>query len=97
MAMAGYGFQSTQNSSGLAGIGFAQVVPPGVLYILRPTQCNKGQIAIEVDLAKAINDPRQRPIIRPGDTLILQYKACEEGINFGIGAFFTYGIRELFR
>ena len=33
---------------------------------------------------------------QPGDTLILQYKACEEAINFGIGAFFTYGIRELF-
>ncbi len=28
--------------------------------------------------ARAINDPRERPIIQPGDTLILQYKACEE-------------------
>ena len=64
-------------------------------YILRKTPCN-GQIAIEVDLTKAINDPRQRPIIQPGDSLILQYKPCEEVINFGIGAFFTYGIRYLF-
>ncbi len=96
MAMAGYGFSNTnQGNSGLAGLGFSQVVPPGRLYILRPT-C-KGQIAIEVDLTKALNDPRQRPIIKPGDTLILQYKPCEETINFGVGAFFTYGIRELFR
>lgn len=97
MAMSGYGFANTnqQGGGGLQSIGFAQVIPPGRLYILRPT-C-KGQIAIEVDLTKALNDPRQRPIVKPGDTLILQYKPCEEGINFGMGAFFTYGIRELFR
>lgn len=96
MAMAGYGVSNQARGGGLGGIvGSAQVVPPGRLYILRKTPCN-GQIAIEVDLAKALNDPRQRPIIRPGDTLVLQYKPCEEAINFGIGAFFTYGIRELF-
>lgn len=96
MAMAGYGLQGTsQGNLGLAGIGAAQVIPPGRLYILRPT-C-KGQVAIEVDLAKAMNDPRQRPIVKAGDTLILQYKPCEETINFGVGAFFTYGLRELFR
>lgn len=97
MAMAGYGLANTNQGSGggLAGLGFSQVIPPGRLYVLRPT-C-KGQIAIEVDLVKAVNDPRQRPIIKAGDTLILQFKPCEETINFGIGAFFTYGIRELFR
>jgi Polysaccharide biosynthesis/export protein len=97
MAMAGYGLgNANQSSGGLGSLGGAtQVVPPGRLYILRPT-C-KGQIAIEVDLAKAINDPRQRPIIKAGDTLILQFKPCEESINFATGAFFTYGLRELFR
>jgi hypothetical protein len=93
MAMTGYGLGNTSQSNAL-GIGFSQVVPPGRLYVIRPT-C-KGQIAMEVDIAKAINDPRQRPIIKPGDTLILQYKPSEEGINFGVGTFFTYGIRELF-
>lgn len=96
MAMAGYGVNNQSRGGGISALGgSAQVVPPGRLYILRRTPC-KGQIAIEVDLTKAVNDPRQRPIIQPGDTLILQYKPCEEAINFGIGAFFTYGIRELF-
>ncbi len=76
--------------------GSAQGVPPGALYILRQTPCN-GQVAIKVDLAKAINDPRSRPLIQPGDTLILQYTAEEELINFGLSTFFTFGIRELFR
>jgi hypothetical protein len=97
MAMAGQGIGATNRGGGGIGgiVGNTQVVPPGRLYILRETPCN-GQIAIEVDLVKATNNPRLRPIIQPGDTLILQYKPCEEAINFGIGAFFTYGIRELF-
>lgn len=97
MAMSGYGVNNqTVRGGGLAGIGgAAQVVPPGRLYILRQTPC-KGQIAIEVDLNRAVNNPAERPIIQPGDTLILQYKPCEEVINFGIGAFFTYGIRYMF-
>jgi hypothetical protein len=98
MAIVGYGMQNAQGGGG-GGLGSlggaAQVVPPGRLYILRPT-C-KGQVAIEVDLAKALNDPRQRPLVQPGDTLILQHKPCEEIINFGIGGFFTYGIRYLFQ
>ncbi len=71
-------------------------VPPGRLYILRKTPCN-GQIAIEVDLTTAINDPRQRPLIQAGDMLILQYKCEEEAVNFGVATFFTYGIAQLLR
>lgn len=95
MAIAGAGVSSIQRSGSSGLVGGAQLVPPGRLYILRKTPCN-GQIAIDVDLAKSINNPGLRPIIQPGDTLILQYKPCEEAINFGIGAFFTFGIRELF-
>ncbi|MCP4167029.1 MAG: sugar ABC transporter substrate-binding protein, partial [Chloroflexi bacterium] len=80
---------------GANGFGIDTSVPPGLLYILRKTPCN-GQIAIEVDLALAINNPKARPLIQPGDTLILQYKCEEEVINFGIATFFTYGIAELF-
>lgn len=98
MALAGYSLDRAAGQQGLLGsVGFSQVVPPGRLFILRPSSCGKDQIAIEVDLAKAINDPRQRPIIKAGDTLILQYKPCEEAINFGVGTFFTFGLRELFR
>lgn len=100
MAMAGgslAGSRSGGNSGAGIGGGVSGLsgVAPGRLYILRKTPC-KGQLAIEVDLAKAINDPRQRPIIQPGDTLILQYKPCEEALNFGIGTFFTFGIQQLF-
>lgn len=95
MAIAGAGVSSIQRSSGGSLVGNTQLIPPGNLFILRKTPCN-GQIAIQVDLTKAVNNPSLRPIVQPGDTLILQYKPCEEAINFGIGAFFTYGIRELF-
>lgn len=78
------------------GGGIGQVVPPGMLYILRQTPCN-GQITIEVDLTKAINDPRQRPLVQAGDYLILQYKCEEELVNFGISTFFTWGLFELMR
>jgi len=70
------------------------VVPPGMLYILRKTPCN-GQIAIEVDLTRAINDPRQRPLVQAGDILILQFKCEEEMLNFGVSTFFTFGIFQL--
>jgi hypothetical protein len=97
MALAGAGVagQSQQRGGG-AFASQLTPVPPGRLYILRKTPC-EGQIAIEVDLVKAINDPRQRPLVAPGDVLILQFKCEEELINFGIGTFFTFGIRELLR
>jgi hypothetical protein len=101
MALAGQGINSPVGRGGGGGGGGgmgggigAGTIPPGMLYILRKTPCN-GQVAIEVDLNKAINDPRQRPLVQAGDMLILQYKCEEELINFGIGTFFTFGIREL--
>jgi hypothetical protein len=99
MAIAGQGIgsQAGQGGQGSVGGGLVQGiggVPPGRLYILRKTPCN-GQVAIEVDLAKAINDPRSRPLVQPGDVLILQYKPCEEALNFGLGTFFTFGLQQL--
>ncbi len=94
MALAGTGVGS-QRAGGFGG--FAQqlgAVPPGRLFIVRRLPCN-GQVTIEVDINKAINDPRQRPLIQPGDTLLLQYKPEEELLNFGLGTFFTYGIQTL--
>jgi hypothetical protein len=97
MAIAGQGIGSQAGQGGQVGGGLVQGiggVPPGRLYILRKTPCN-GQVAIEVDLAKAINDPRSRPLVQPGDVLILQYKPCEEALNFGLGTFFTFGLQQL--
>ncbi|KAA5538887.1 sugar ABC transporter substrate-binding protein [Roseiconus nitratireducens] len=101
MALAGTGVYGQARggggSRGIGGLGSAiATIPPGKLYILRKTDCN-GQVAIEVDLTKAINDPRARPLVQAGDTLILQYKCEEEILNFGLGTFFTYGIQELLR
>ncbi len=97
MAIAGQGVNSSAQGAGgggSRGIGIQSSVAPGMLYILRNTRCN-GQVAIEVDLTAAINDPRQRPLVQPGDTLILQYKCEEELINFGVATFFTFGISQL--
>jgi hypothetical protein len=102
MAMVGQGAYSSARQMGGGGGGMGQLgaavatIPPGRLYILRKTDCN-GQIAIEIDLTKAINDPRSRPLVKAGDTLILQFKPEEELLNFGLGTFFTFGIQELFR
>ena len=71
-------------------------VPPGQLYILRKTPCD-GQITIAVDLTRAANSPAARPLIQPGDILILEHKPQEEVLNFSIATFFIYGIQDLFR
>ncbi|MEL7335351.1 MAG: sugar ABC transporter substrate-binding protein, partial [Planctomycetota bacterium] len=104
MALAGFNIGGSGRAGGGGGAGIGGIgggagavggVPPGQLYILRKTDCN-GQIAIAVDLNRAINNPRHRPLVQPGDVLILQYRCEEELINFGLGTFFTFGIRELF-
>jgi protein involved in polysaccharide export with SLBB domain len=94
MGLAGAGVGSMTNRGGSFGINSIGGVPPGMLYILRKTPCN-GQITIEVDIARASQDPRERPLIMPGDTLILRYKPGEELLNFGIGSFFTFGLQAL--
>lgn len=98
MALAGTGAFGSVNTGGggLLGGGGVGQVSPGRLYILRKTRCN-GQVAIEVDLTAAINDPRQRPLVQAGDTLILQFKPEEELLNFGLGTFFTFGIQAILR
>lgn len=95
MALSGTGLGSKNQAGGGGmggGIASMAFVPPGELFILRKTPCN-GQVTISVDLAKATTDPRERPLIMPGDTLILRYKPCEEILNFGVGSFFTFGIQ----
>lgn len=97
MALAGTGVSSPQRGGG-GGFGVQSIggVPPGMLYILRKTPCN-GQVTIEVDLNRALTDPRERPLVQPGDTLVLRYKCEEELLNFGIGSFFTYGVQAILR
>lgn len=98
MAMAGSGVGAQMNRGGGGGFGIGAIggVAPGALFILRKTPCG-GQITIQVDLAKAMQDPRERPLVQPGDTLILRHKPIEEVINFSIGTFFTFGVQYILR
>jgi protein involved in polysaccharide export with SLBB domain len=83
-------------SGGGLGVNSIGGIPPGQLFILRKTPCD-GQIIIAVDLNRAINSPAARPLVQAGDILVLMYKPQEEIMNFGLGAFFAFGITELFR
>lgn len=96
IAIAGSSIGGTASQFGVSVGRGIQGVPPGQLYILRKDGCG-GQVAIEVDLTSAINNPRQRPLVQAGDVLILQYKCEEEAINFGLTTFFTFGLAELLR
>ena len=102
MSVAGTGLGGSANRSAgggaagaLLGGGFGGATPTA-LYVMRKGPCGR-DFTIEVDLAKAYNDPSQRILVQPGDTLILRYKPCEEVLNFGLVSFFTFGIRELTR
>ncbi|MEZ6092791.1 MAG: polysaccharide biosynthesis/export family protein [Pirellulaceae bacterium] len=83
-----------QNSGGF--VGGLQGVPASELIILRRLPGSQ-QIAIRVDINKAINNPRARLLVKAGDTLILRYKPQEEMTNLALVTCFTYGVRRLFR
>jgi len=98
LAIAGQGVGGPLGQGGV-GVGLSPQsiggAPPGQLFILRKTPCD-GQITIEVDLNRAINSPAARPLVQPGDMLILRYKCEEEALNFALGTFFIQGIQRIF-
>lgn len=53
---------------------------PSNLIVLRKLPCG-GQIPIRIDLNRALQDPSQRILVQPEDTLILRYKFVEEIYN----------------
>ena len=96
VAIAGTGVGVSQGiARGAFGSG-AALVEPTELTVLRKLPGNR-QIAIRLNLNQAVNDPRARLLVAPGDTLILRYSPEEETLNFATSVFFTFGIRELFR
>lgn len=104
MGIAGFGPGSLSASGsggggggGMGGFGVGNLggAPPSNLFVIRKTPC-KQQITMKVDLVRALQDPRENILVAPGDTLILRYKPREELLNFGIAAFFTYGIAYFF-
>jgi len=84
----------TAQRTGLVG-GSVQQTQPSELILLRKIPGDR-QLAIRIDLNDAVNDPRQRLLIKAGDTLILRYKPQEELLNFASATFFTFGLRQLF-
>lgn len=72
---------------GHAGAGIsngAGPLPPTRAIIVRRL-CDGSQIPIEVDLKRALADPRQRLLIQPDDLLIVKYKLHEELVNTALG------------
>ena len=94
VSLAGNGV-ATGTRTGLIG-GAAQNVPPTELIVMRQVPGDR-QLAIRIDLNDAINDPRQRLLVKAGDYLILRYKPQEEALNFASNLFFTFGVRQLFQ
>ena len=93
VSLAGNGVGTSQRTGALGGS--AQNVPPTELVVLRQIPGQR-QLAIRINLNDTINDPRQRILVKPGDTLILRYKPQEEVLNFVSNVFFTFGVRQLF-
>ena len=102
MSIAGTGLGGRNAQNGGGGIGTAFIgggfggASPTQLYVIRKMPCGQ-EYNILVDLKMALNDPRERILVQPGDTLILRYKCVEEVVNFGLISFFTFGISELTR
>lgn len=88
-----FGIGTAQRTS-LVG-GSVQQTQPTELILLRKIPGDR-QLAIRIDLTDAINDPKQRLLIKAGDTLILRFKPQEEILNFASATFFTFGLRQLF-
>jgi protein involved in polysaccharide export with SLBB domain len=94
ISIAGTGIGASPTGAAAFTGGGSNVVP-SELIVLRRLPGNR-QLAIRVDVTRAINSPQSRLLVKAGDTLILRYKPQEEIVNFAIGTFFTYGIRSLF-
>ena len=95
VSIAGQGVAAANRTNSGFGTTISQTQPTE-LIVLRRIPGNR-QLNIRIDLNDAINDPRERLLVKPGDTLVLRFKPQEELINFATSTFFTFGVRQLFR
>jgi hypothetical protein len=80
---AGFGLSSLGSGAMGAGGGGPRAAAgksPSRAIVLRRL-CDGGQVAIRIDLNRALTDPRQRILIQPEDTIIVQYTLGEEIYN----------------
>ena len=94
VSLAGTSVGASQQT-GLLG-GSVSRTQPTELIVLRRLPGGR-QLNIRIDLNEAINDPRQRILVKAGDTLTLRFKPQEELINFATATFFTFGVNRIFR
>lgn len=90
----GNSLSASGGGGGLGSISAIVDIAPTQLFVIRRTECGQ-QFTISVDLARALEDPRERILVKPGDVLVLRYKPAEDAARFGIFTFFTYGIQQL--
>ena len=58
--------------------------PPSRAIVVRQLPNDCGEIAIRVDLTRALTDPRERILVQPEDVIILQYTLAEEVANLAL-------------
>jgi protein involved in polysaccharide export with SLBB domain len=89
------GGQSINNLTGATqneGIGFPN---PSLVSIVRYLP-NKGQVTIRIDLNKAMQDPRERILIKPNDIIILQNTIGEALAQYFTSTFFHFNLTGVF-
>jgi protein involved in polysaccharide export with SLBB domain len=69
------GLNQSNLSGQLVGVGIGNPSPSRVSILRRTDDCH--QLNIRVDLNLALQDPRERVVIHPGDLIILQETPCE--------------------
>jgi hypothetical protein len=69
-----------------AGAGVGNIIPPTRALVLRKMP-NGQQVAIRVDLERAMRDAKQRIVIQPGDFIMLYYKPGETFSNAVLNLF----------
>ena len=74
------------SGTGLGGLspvggGGGPIFPASRAIVVRQLPNDCGEIAIRVDLARALTDPRERILVQPEDVIILQFTLAEEIAN----------------
>lgn len=89
------GGQSVNNLSGATqnlGIGFPN---PSLVTVIRRLP-HQGQVTIRVNLNKALQEPRERILIKPNDLIILQNTIGEALAQYFTSTFFHYNFTGIF-